>query len=244
MLRFKCSICGYVYDEAAGIPEQGIAPGTKWEDLPDDYVCPLCGAPMSVFKQLEGESAIPAPTSGTAPAASAATLATASAEVSTIDDDEPHEPDSLTELTAGEISAICSNLAKGCEKQRLTAEMEAWNKLAEYYKSKVVLDADAELPNAARLLGDDFAGRFPAATKAAKAVSDRGALRSLAWSERVSIIMQTLLDRFAREGDAMLRDTKIYVCEICGFISIGDAPPEICPICKVPNFRITQVERR
>ena len=53
MKKFTCLICGYVYNESIGIPEKGVAPGTKWEDLPDDFACPVCGAPKSVFKPLE-----------------------------------------------------------------------------------------------------------------------------------------------------------------------------------------------
>jgi len=53
MRKFKCSVCGYVFDEAEGIPENGIAPGTKWEDIPDDFNCPLCGEPKSVFTLVE-----------------------------------------------------------------------------------------------------------------------------------------------------------------------------------------------
>ena len=43
MEKYVCDVCGYVYDEAAGDPDNGIAPGTRWEDLPEDFVCPLCG---------------------------------------------------------------------------------------------------------------------------------------------------------------------------------------------------------
>ena len=43
MKKYVCDVCGYIYDEAAGDPDNGIAPGTKWEDLPDDFECPLCG---------------------------------------------------------------------------------------------------------------------------------------------------------------------------------------------------------
>lgn len=43
MARYVCTVCGYVYDEAEGAPDAGIAPGTKWEDVPEDFVCPLCG---------------------------------------------------------------------------------------------------------------------------------------------------------------------------------------------------------
>ena len=42
MKRYVCTVCGYIYDEQAGEPENGIAAGTRWEDLPEDYVCPLC----------------------------------------------------------------------------------------------------------------------------------------------------------------------------------------------------------
>lgn len=46
---YVCNVCGWTYDEAKGDPEHGIAPGTKWEDLPDDFKCPVCGAPKSDF---------------------------------------------------------------------------------------------------------------------------------------------------------------------------------------------------
>ena len=51
MKKYVCTVCGYVYDEDAGIPESGIAPGTKWEDLPDDWACPLCGATKGEFNE-------------------------------------------------------------------------------------------------------------------------------------------------------------------------------------------------
>jgi rubredoxin len=44
-------ICGYEYDEAAGDPDNGIAPGTAFADLPDDFVCPVCGASKDQFEQ-------------------------------------------------------------------------------------------------------------------------------------------------------------------------------------------------
>ena len=47
--EYECDLCGYIYDEAAGDPDNGIAPGTKWEDLPADWVCPLCGAGKDEF---------------------------------------------------------------------------------------------------------------------------------------------------------------------------------------------------
>lgn len=48
-MKYVCNLCGYVYDEEAGDPDNGIAPGTKWEDVPEDWVCPLCGAGKEEF---------------------------------------------------------------------------------------------------------------------------------------------------------------------------------------------------
>jgi len=53
MRRWHCMICGFIYDEAAGIPEAGIAPGTRWEDVPADWVCPDCLAGKSDFEMVE-----------------------------------------------------------------------------------------------------------------------------------------------------------------------------------------------
>ncbi len=49
--KYVCDVCGYVYDEAAGDPDNGIAPGTRWADLPEDFVCPLCGVGKDMFSQ-------------------------------------------------------------------------------------------------------------------------------------------------------------------------------------------------
>ncbi len=50
-MKYVCYLCGWEYDEALGDPENGIEPGTKFEDLPDDFVCPLCGADKSSFSK-------------------------------------------------------------------------------------------------------------------------------------------------------------------------------------------------
>jgi flavin reductase (DIM6/NTAB) family NADH-FMN oxidoreductase RutF/rubredoxin len=49
MQKYVCQVCGYVYDPAAGDPDNGVAPGTAWEDVPDDWVCPVCGASKDQF---------------------------------------------------------------------------------------------------------------------------------------------------------------------------------------------------
>lgn len=53
MKKYVCLICGFVYDEELGDPDNGIAPGTKFEDLPEDYVCPLCGVGKEEFEVQE-----------------------------------------------------------------------------------------------------------------------------------------------------------------------------------------------
>jgi rubredoxin len=50
-LKYVCDICGWVYDEAEGAPDHGIPPGTKWDDLPDDFVCLLCGVDKDNFSK-------------------------------------------------------------------------------------------------------------------------------------------------------------------------------------------------
>ena len=50
--KWICDICGYVYDEAIGIPDEGIAPGTRLQDLPDDWFCPECGVGKGDFSPL------------------------------------------------------------------------------------------------------------------------------------------------------------------------------------------------
>lgn len=49
-MKYVCTVCGYIYDEEIGDPENGIAPGTKWEDLPDDFECPLCHVGKDMFE--------------------------------------------------------------------------------------------------------------------------------------------------------------------------------------------------
>jgi rubredoxin len=53
MDRYVCEICGYVYDPAAGDPDNGVDPGTSFADLPDDWECPVCGASKDEFVKEE-----------------------------------------------------------------------------------------------------------------------------------------------------------------------------------------------
>jgi rubredoxin len=53
MKKYVCDVCGYVYDPAAGDPENGVAPGTAFEDVPADWLCPLCGVGKDAFSPEE-----------------------------------------------------------------------------------------------------------------------------------------------------------------------------------------------
>jgi rubrerythrin len=150
----------------------------------------------------------------------------------------------MQELSPLEISALCSNLARGCEKQYKPEEADLFKELAGYFKS---VSAPSEDPNFSRLLDlieKDLEEGFPNANAVAADAKDRGALRALAWSEKVTRILKSLLTRYQKEGEAMLENTGVYVCTICGFVYIGDKLPEVCPVCKVPNWKFEKIEGR
>ena len=155
----------------------------------------------------------------------------------------PHT-DPLRELTVGELSALCSNLARGCEKQYLAEESALFTQLADFFRDRTPDGAESGTAALLALVQRDLESGFTAAHAAALQKPDRGALRALVWSEKVSRILNALLARYAAEGDGFLRGTNVYVCEICGFVYVGDAPPELCPVCKVPSWKIAKVERR
>lgn len=52
MEKWECTVCGYIYDPAKGDPDGGVAPGTKFEDIPNSWVCPECGVTKDNFKKI------------------------------------------------------------------------------------------------------------------------------------------------------------------------------------------------
>ena len=53
MKKWQCVVCGFIYDEAEGLPDEGIAAGTAWTDIADDWVCPDCGVGKSDFEMVQ-----------------------------------------------------------------------------------------------------------------------------------------------------------------------------------------------
>ena len=221
MKKWICAVCSYVYDETLGDPDGGIAPGTKWEDIPDDWSCPVCGASKSDFEEFREGSQTPA------------------SAVSEVEDD--HEE--MRELSFAELSALCSNLSKGCSKQYRIEEAELFNQLSEFYKEKTESFDENQLNDIASLIQKDLSSGYPQANAAASAVGDRGALRALVWGEKVTKILKSLLNRYEKQSDSLLEGTHVYVCTICGFIYTGDELPEVCPVCKVPKRKFTEIKR-
>ena len=208
MKQYVCSICGYVYDEAAGGP---------WEALPDGWKCPLCGADKSAFR----EKAEPIKVEST-----------------------PDKPQVEKELSAMEMSIICSNLARGCEKQYLPRQAEDFRKLAEFFRSKAEPVREASTQKLLELIEHDLSVGYPYGNAVSSDKPDRGALRGQVWSEKVTRMLQSLLRRYESEGDKILENTGVWVCTVCGFVYVGDAAPELCPVCKVPSWKFEKVEGR
>lgn len=51
--QYQCQVCGHVYDPRIGDPHSGIAPGTSFDSLPEEWICPECGAPKSLYRRIE-----------------------------------------------------------------------------------------------------------------------------------------------------------------------------------------------
>ena len=217
MKQLVCSICSYTYDEAKGIPEAGIAPGTKWKDLPEDWKCPLCGADKSQIREK---------TEQTKPTAT------------------PDKPHVEKELSAMEMSIICSNLARGCEKQYLPQQAEDFRKLATFFRSKAEPVQEPSVKKLLELIENDLSVGYPYGNAVSADKPDRGALRCQVWSEKVTRMLDSLLKRYEAEGDKMLANTGVWVCTVCGFVYVGDTAPEQCPVCKVPSWKFEKAEGR
>lgn len=145
-------------------------------------------------------------------------------------------------MSAMELSIICSNLARGCEKQYMTEECESFKTLAEFFRSKAKPVTEANTEKLLQLIEKDLSVGFPYGNAIAGEQQDRGALRCQVWSEKVTRMLQSLISRYQTEGDKMLENTGVYVCTVCGFVFVGDAPPELCPVCKVPSWKFEKIE--
>lgn len=190
-----------------------------FESLPETWKCPLCGAGKSDFKPEEVKKPAPAK------------------------DVFVHEDVELKKLSAGQLSTLCSNLARGCEKQYKDEEAGLFNELADYFAAITPPVKDASVKTIAALLQSDI-DSYGDVRATADAAKDRGAARICVWGEKVTRMLSSLVNRYLNEGEEMLADTNIWVCTVCGFVYIGDNAPELCPVCKVPDWKFEKIEGR
>lgn len=215
MKKYQCSICGYIYDEEKE--------KVKFSDLPDDWKCPLCGAPKDMFVEIVEEDSNVKEESKIE-----------------VNDSIIEESEDLRELSDSEIAYICSNLAKACEKQYLENEQKMFQDLYEYFDKKIVAK-EGNINDVSEKIDNDI-NMFNEASKIADEVNDSGAKRVITWATKTSNIIKNILSKYQNNGVDYIKNTKIWVCDICGFVYIGNEPPKICPICKVPNFKILEVK--
>ncbi len=211
MKKYRCTICGYIYDEAKE--------KVKFVDLPDDWKCPLCGAPKSLFEEVKEEKE----------------------EIKDVSKAEVIEEvdDDLRELSNYEISLIFSNLARGCEKQYLEEEKDLFRELSKYYEG-LEEDKTGSLDDVINMVNSDI-NSFSKAMEVFSKYDDRGAKRVVNWANKSTNIMKVVIDTYKEKGIDYIKNTKIWVCDICGFVYIGDNPPKVCPVCKVPSLKILEV---
>ncbi len=146
-------------------------------------------------------------------------------------------------LNHGELTVMCTNLKKACEKQLRSEEAALFGQLATYFMEKTEKPAKASLQEIGLLIDEEIATLYPEANSLANEAEDRGAKRALLWGEKVTRLHKGFLTRLER-NPKLLEESSVWVCESCGFLFVGEAPPPICPICKVPNFKIHKMEVR
>lgn len=227
-MKYRCKICGFIYDDTKE--------KTPFEDLPDSWVCPICKAPKSMFERIEDN----------------------------IDDNNKENFNkSITEnnqktqtnsnnnssneylnLSISELSILCTNLARGCEKQYKYEEMDLFKQLAEYFDKISPAEKNNNVDELTNLISNDIEKGFPEINYEANNVNDRGALRVKTWSEKVTNMLNSLLLQYKSVGEKMIENTDVWVCSVCGFVYIGKTPPEMCPVCKVPSWKFEKVEGR
>ena len=187
-------------------------------DLPESWTCPLCRAPKALFaaeKQEKSQQIIE--------------------KAAAVEED-------MTKLSYGELAALCSGLAQGCLKQYKNEEAELFLQIADYFSALAPNEENSNIDHLQALFQEDLDVRYPNVRAAATEQKDRGSLRACTWGEKVTNILNSLLVRYQKEGGEFLKDTAIWVCSVCGFMFVGNEPPELCPVCKVPVWKFNKVE--
>lgn len=207
-MKYVCKICGYIYDEE----QTNVA----FNDLPDNWACPLCAARKEDFQPLEDK---------------------------TLDNKKTRSTSihKLEELSFGELSAVFSNLAKGCEKQYMFEEQKNYQVLADYFATLVEPVNNASVQQLTKKITKNLEEDYADVHDIASSHQDRGTLRVCVWGEKVTRILNSLLARYEKEGEEFLKNTHVWVCTTCGFVYVGDQAPALCPVCKVPDWKFEKI---
>ncbi len=194
--------------------------GVPFAELPDGWACPLCRADKGAFAPEAVKESAPAP-------------------VTPIEID----PD-MFKLSPGALAAVFSNLARGCEKQYKAQEQALFQEIADYFTAAAPQISEADEKVIAALVREDVQTKYPLVKATAESAGDRGSQRICVWGEKVTRMIDSLLSRYEKEGEAFLQNAEVWVCTVCGFIYIGDSAPALCPVCKVPDWKFEKIEGR
>ena len=211
MMRYVCSICGYIYDESK---EKEL-----FSHLPDSWQCPLCGASKAFFEPEKTEMPVVEKTIRT------------------------EMKNTSNGLTSGQLASLFSNLARGFEKQYKEKEAKLSLEIAAYFTSIKPVRSSVSIEELSVMLQKDIAN-YPAVRAIADDQDDRGAARVCVWGEKVTRMLSSLVDQYRQQGERMTADKNIWICSVCGFVYVGDLPPALCPVCKVPEWKFEKIDRR
>lgn len=212
-MQYKCSVCGYVYDDSKET--------VPFRLQPNSWSCPLCHAPKAMFEPIKTEEKPPK-----------------------MQKPDAKSDETIQKLSAGQLSALFSNLARGCEKQHRSEESKWFQEIADYFSEAAPSYEDASIETLASVLKMDIRENYPLAKATAEENKDRGAQRICVWGEKVTRMAASLVARYQSEGESLLTDLEIWVCTVCGFIWLGEKAPDTCPVCRVPSWKFEKIEGR
>ena len=214
-MKYICSICGYVYDETSE--------GTAFADLPDSWsvrsagLQRICSAPRRKLKQrLNRHIRIP----------QLPDHLSMSIRIM---------PEKICISSPPENFPPCARIWPGDARNSTKMKKPVcFARLPLTSRRLHRTEPDGDLTHLLSLFENDLTIGYPAVQSAAQTTGDRGTQRVCVWGQKVTVILNSLVQRYQREGSAFLRNTQIWVCSVCGFAYVGDTPPELCPYAKFP----------
>jgi rubredoxin len=115
-------------------------------------------------------------------------------------------------------------------------------KLAKYFSDITPEVQDDTIEDLSNSIMSDIDEQYVEIDKIAKAHQDRGTQRACVWGEKVTRMLNSLVNRYVDKGEEIFEDSEVWLCTICGFIFIGKNPPEKCPVCKVQSSKFEKIE--